>query len=251
MTSVRIERDGPVAHLVLLGPGAGNAMGPATWDELPAAFAEIDADDALRTVVLRGSGDHFSYGLDLRTTAPIFALERPALLRQIEKMQAAFTAVERARVPVIAALAGWCIGAGLELAAACDLRYAQTGARFALREVQLGIVADLGGLQRLPAIVGAGIAREMALTGATIDAERAQAIGFVNAVVPDVFAHATAIAAAIAAQPPQATAGVKAVMNATRDLSASDGLAYVAAWNAAFLQSDEVRLSLEQFLKRG
>ena len=139
MTSVRIERDGPVAHVVMLGPGAGNAMGPATWDDLPAAFAELDADESVRAAVLRGNGEHFSYGLDLRTMAPVFALERRALLRQIEKMQAAFTAVERARIPVIAAIAGWCIGAGVELAAACDLRYAHTGARFALREVQLGM----------------------------------------------------------------------------------------------------------------
>ncbi len=177
--SLRVERDGAVGQIVLLGPGQGNAMGPSTWSELPAAFDELEADAAIRAVVISGHGEHFS------------------------------------------------------------LRYAQSGARFSLREVRLAIVADLGGLARLPAIVGEGHARELALTGADIDAEHAARIGLVNAVVPEVIAHAVDVARSIAVHAPLTVAGIKNVMNAQQGKSIADGLQYVAAWNAAFLQSED------------
>ena len=244
--SLRIERDEAIARVVLLGPGKGNAMGPATWTELPAAFDELESDDALRAVVISGHGDHFSFGLDVAAMQDAFDLTadrgaagRRDLLALIERMQAAFTRVQRSRLPVIAAVAGWCIGSGLELACACDLRYAQTGARFSLREVRLAIVADLGGLARLPAIVGEGHARELALTGRDVDAAHAERIGLGNAVVPEVIAHAADMARSIAAHVPHTVAGIKAVMNAQQGRSPADGLQYVAAWNAAFMQSDE------------
>lgn len=249
-----MERDGPVGHVVLLGPGKGNAMGPRTWTELPAAFDELEADDAIRAVVISGHGEHFSYGLDVRAMLDAHDLARDrgaagrrALLTLIERMQAAFTRVQTSRLPVIAALRGWCIGSGLELACACDLRYAQSGARFSLREVRLAIVADLGGLARLPGIVGEGHARELALTGADIDAVHAERIGLVNAVVPEAIAHAVDVARTIAAHAPPTVAGVKAVMNAQQGKSIADGLQYVAAWNAAFMQSEEFVRAVEAF----
>jgi len=244
--SLRVERDGAVGHVVLLGPGQGNAMGPATWSELPAAFDDLEADAAIRAVVISGHGEHFSFGLDVGRMLDAYDLAadrgargRHELLALIERMQRAFSRVQASRLPVIAAVAGWCIGSGLELACACDLRYAQSGARFSLREVRLAIVADLGGLARLPGIVGEGHARELALTGADIDAEHAARIGLVNAVVPEVIAHAVGVARSITAHAPRTVAGIKTVMNAQQGKPLADGLQYVAAWNAAFLQSDD------------
>jgi enoyl-CoA hydratase/carnithine racemase len=177
--SLRVERDGAVGQIVLLGPGQGNAMGPSTWSELPAALDELEADAAIRAVVVSGHGEHFSFGLDVGRMLETydFAADRGAyarreLWRLIERMQHAFTRVQVSRLPVVAAIRGWCIGSGLELACACDLRYAQSGARFSLREVRLAIVADLGGLARLPGIVGEGHARELALTVAEGDRTR-------------------------------------------------------------------------------
>jgi enoyl-CoA hydratase len=244
--SLRVERDAAVGHIVLLGPGQGNAMGPSTWSELPAAIDELEADPAIRALVISGHGEHFSFGLDVGRMLETYDLAsdrgaqaRHELLALIERMQHAFTRVHESRLPVVAAIRGWCIGSGLELACACDLRYAQSGARFSLREVRLAIVADLGGLARLPGIVGEGHARELALTGADIDAEHAARIGLVNAVVPEVIAHAVGVARSIAAHAPLAVAGIKNVMNARHATSIADGLRYVAAWNAAFLQSDD------------
>jgi enoyl-CoA hydratase len=254
--SLRLERDGALAHVVLLGPGKGNAMGPATWVEFPAAFDELEADPDVRAVVVSGHGEHFSFGLDVGAmlAAHDLATDRGAaarrdLLTQIEHMQHAFNRVAKSRLPVIAAISGWCIGSGIELACACDLRYAQNGARFSLREVRLGIVADLGGLARLPGIVGEGHARELALTGADIDAARAERIGLVNAVVPEVIAHAVEIARTIAGHSPLAVGGIKNVLNAQQGRSPADGLQYVAAWNAAFLQSDDFARAARAFGK--
>jgi enoyl-CoA hydratase len=255
--SLRIERDGAVAHLILTGPGKGNAMGPATWTELPAALDELEADPAIRALVVRGHGEHFSFGLDLKATAPALLGELDAYRRRelhatIVTMQTAFTRIATSRLPAIAAIHGWCIGAGIELAAACDIRYAHVGAKFSLREVQLAIVADLGGLQRLPLIVGEGHARELALTGKTIDAPRAAAIGLVNEVVEreeieGVVAYATEIAAQVATYSPLTVAGIKAVMNAQQGRSVADGLAYVATWNAAYLASSDLAAALDRF----
>jgi len=249
--SLRVERDGNVAHLILTGPGKGNAMGPHTWTDIPAALDELEADASVHVLVISGSGEHFSYGLDLAASAATFeggdATARRALLTDIERMQRAFTRVAESRLPAIAAVAGWCIGSGVELACACDIRYANVGAKFSLREVQLAIVADLGGLQRLPYIVGDGHARELALTGKTIDAVRAAHIGLVNDTVDDVVAHALEVAREIASLSSLATGGVKRVMNASRGKTVDEGLAYVAAWNAAFLQSADLAAAMARF----
>lgn len=245
--ALRVERMGHVATVILCGPGKGNAMGPALWRDLAPLMNELDADRDVRVVVLRGSGEHFSYGLDVHAMldepalrpGPQSGRDREAFLVTLAGMQNAFTAVATARAPVIAAIDGWCIGSGVEVIAACDLRYASSRAQFSLREVQLAIVADLGGLQRLPAIVGEGNARELALTGRTIDAERAQAIGLINAIADDVHAHAAAVAAEIAAHSPLTTSGIKRVMNASHGRSVAEGLAFTAAWNAAFLNGED------------
>lgn len=258
MKALRIS-PGPVAELELLGPGKGNAMGPGFWAELPEAMATLDADPDVRAVVVHGQGRHFSYGLDLRAMAPTMmpliagkqkAAGRRKLLAFIRRLQRAMDSVAEARMPVIAALHGWCIGGGLDLASACDVRLASSDARISLREAKVAIVADLGSLQRLPRIIGEGHTRELAYTGRDVHAAEAVRMGLVNRVFVDKEAlldGARALAEQIAANPPVVVEGIKEVMNQGADVSA--GLEHVAVWNAAFLQSDALDEALAAFLQ--
>jgi len=251
--SVIVERIGAVAQVTLLGPGKNNAMGPDFWREMPLVFETLDEDPSVRAVVVTGSGRNFSYGLDLAamggTFAPLMngednlAAPRAVLHEEIKQMQKALNAVADCRKPVIAAIQGRCLGGGVDLIAACDIRYASEDASFSIREVKVAIVADMGSLQRLPAIIGDGHLRELALTGRDIDAVRAERIGLVNDVLPDaegVLAAAHATATEIAANPPLVVHGVKDVLGQERAGRVSAGLRYVAAWNAAFLASEDL-----------
>jgi len=250
--SLAVDVDGHVAQVTLLGPGKGNAMGPAFWAELPSAFASLDADPDVRAIVLTGSGRNFSYGLDLPamgdTLSPMLAdgaLAKPRaeFHTRLRSMQQSITTVADCRTPVIASIHGWCIGGGVDLISAVDIRYASADAKFSVREVKLAIVADVGSLARLPLILSEGHLRELALTGKDIDAARAEKIGLVN----DVYADAEASLAAahttakeIAANPPLVVQGVKDVLDEQRTAQVSASLRYVAAWNSAFLPSKDL-----------
>ncbi|TFV56723.1 crotonase/enoyl-CoA hydratase family protein [Mycobacterium sp. PS03-16] len=250
--SLSVDIDGHVARVTLLGPGKGNAMGPAFWAELPEAFTALDADPDVRAIVLTGSGKHFSYGLDLAamgdTLTPMLAegaLARPRaeFHTRLKGMQQSITAVADCRTPVIASVHGWCIGGGVDLISAVDIRYASADAKFSVREVKLAIVADVGSLARLPLILSDGHLRELALTGKDIDAARAERIGLVNAVYDSAeacleAAHATA--AEIAANPPLVVQGIKDVLDEQRTAQVAASLRYVAAWNSAFLPSKDL-----------
>ncbi len=250
--SLQVTRDGHVAEVTLTGPGRGNAMGPDFWRECPQVFAALDADPEIRAVVLTGSGEHFTYGLDLPAMAPALgavlapgaqARERTDFHDMILAMQQAANSVERCRKPVIAALAGWCIGGGVDLVTAADFRYAAADAKISIREVRVGMVADMGTLARLSPIVGEGHTRELALTGRDIDAARAAQIGLVNEVFDDreaLLAAARGTAAEIAANPPLVVHGIKSVLDHTRSAQVDASLRYVAAWNAAFLPSKDI-----------
>ncbi len=260
--AVRVHFDGPVAEIELLGPGKGNAMGPDLWRELPQAMAAVESRDEVRVAVLSGQGDHFTYGLDLpgmmgelgpHLAGKQLAAQRMKLLRLIEQLQGSITAVADSRVPVIAAVWGWCIGGGVDLTCACDLRVASAEARFSVRETRIAMVADLGTLQRLPRVVGPGHARQLAYTGEDIDAERALRIGLVNDVLADkeaTLAHARALAAKVAANSPLAVQGAKRVLDWSADRPVKDGLDYVAAWNAAFLASDDLNEAMMAFMQK-
>ena len=254
--SVIVETKDNVAQVTLIGPGKGNAMGPAFWSELPQVFGELDADPDVRAIVLTGSGRNFSYGLDLPamggTLAPVLApvladgaLARPRIEFHAEvlRMQGTITAVADCRTPTIASVHGWCIGGGVDLISAVDIRYASADAKFSVREVKLAMVADVGSLARLPLILSDGHLRELALTGKDIDAARAEKIGLVNDVFADAdaaLAGAHATAAEIAANPPLTVRGVKDVLDQQRISAVSASLRYVAAWNSAFLPSKDL-----------
>jgi enoyl-CoA hydratase len=262
-----IESDGHVATLWLDRPEKRNAMGMAFWADLPVAMAAIGADPAIRAVVLAARGPHFSVGLDLTAmadiagggsgngdgTKPSVAARALRQRAEIVRLQASVTAVADCPVPVIAAVHGWCIGGGVDLIAACDIRLASADAQFSVREAKIAIVADVGSLQRLPAIIGKGHLAELAYTGKDIDAQRAATIGLVNHISPDsdaVLADARAMAAEIASNSPLAVRGTKAVLAAGEDQTVAEGLDYVATWNAAFLSSDDLVEAMTAFVEK-
>ena len=261
-----IEVDGHVATLWLDRPEKRNAMGPDFWDDLPTAMAVIGGDPSVRAVVIAARGPHFSVGLDLVAMAGIGAGpvnadgSRPSIAARARhargesiRLQASVTAVADCPVPVIAAVHGWCIGGGVDLIAACDIRLASAEAQFSVRETKVAIVADIGSLQRLPAIIGKGHVAELAYTGKDITAARAQAIGLVNHVSADadaVLDDARAMAAEIAANPPLAVQGTKAVLTAGEDRTVAEGLDYVATWNSAFLASDDLAEAMAAFMEK-
>lgn len=261
--SVTVEVSDHVAQVTLIGPGKGNAMGPAFWAELPVAFEALDADPDVRAIVLTGSGRNFSYGLDLAamgdTIGPMMAdgaLAKPRadFHKRLKGMQQTITAVADCRTPVIASVHGWCIGGGVDLISAVDIRYASADAKFSVREVKLAIVADVGSLARLPLILSDGHLRELALTGKDIDAARAERIGLVNDVFDDAeaaLAAAHATAREIAANPPLVVQGIKDVLDEQRTAQVSASLRYVAAWNSAFLPSKDLTEGISaMFAKR-
>jgi enoyl-CoA hydratase len=254
-----------VAEVQLLGPGKGNRMGMALFRELPIAFAALDIDDAVRAIVLRGSGSTFSSGMDIAElsaafgpaaatgTDRAFATDRRALLGFIERGQDAITWVERCRKPVIAAVAGWCIGGGVDLITACDVRVCARDAKFAIREVKMAMVPELGTLQRLPHIVGQGVARELAFTGDDFDAARAKRIGLVNAVYEsheELFQRAHDMARRVAENSPVGVEGSKRILNGAIGKSVAESLREVALWNSAFLPSKDLQEALVAFAEK-
>jgi enoyl-CoA hydratase len=254
-----IDRDDHVATLWLASAERRNAMGPAFWDELPRAMDELGSDAAVRAIVLAGKGAHFTVGLDLKTMGGGIAeggggvAGRRRLLDTILRLQGSITAVARCPKPVIAAVHGWCIGGGIDLITACDVRLAAADAVFSVRETRMAMVADVGTLQRLPGIIGKGHAAELVFTGDDFDAERARAIGLVNDVHPDqaaTLAAARAIAGRIAANSPLAVSGAKQVLAYCADKSIEDGLAYVATWNAAFVASEDLGEAISAFFEK-
>lgn len=264
LKSLRVERsdDGHVVEVVLIGPGKGNAMGPDFWRELPEVMAVLDRDPAVRAVLVRGDGRFFCAGIDLVSMGSTFAsaaadgglaAARTDFLDDAQRLQQSVTSVEECRKPVVAAVHGWCIGGGVDLIAACDIRLASADARFSVREVKVAIVADLGSLQRLPAIIGDGMTRRLALTGEDVDAARAERIGLTSETFPDhdaLLAGARALCAELAANPPLVVQGTKRVLNATRDLPRGAGLAHVAIWNAAFLPSHDLGEAMTAFAEK-
>lgn len=260
--SMSVERANGVAEVCLRGPTKGHAMGPAFFRELPALFDALDRDDAVRAVIIRGDEGIFSYGLDLKAMggslvphlAPgNLAAERARLLQLITDMQRGFGAIERCKKPVIAAIAGPCIGGGVDLVSACDIRIASRDARFSVREVKVAIVADMGSLQRLPRIIGHGHTRELAFTGKDIDAERALRIGLVNDVYDDepaLLEAARKLAREIADNPAVVVQGIKQVLAFGEGRSVADGERFVAVWNAAFLASTDLSEALQAFAER-
>ena len=220
---------------------------------------EMVNDESVRAIVIAARGPHFTVGLDLKAMSGGIieggngAGARKRLLDFILKIQRTVTTVARCEKPVIAVAHGWCIGGGIDLLTACDIRIAAADVTFSIRETKMAMVADVGTLQRLPGIIGKGQVAELAFSGDDFGAERALQLGFVNQVHPD---HASALAAAqalagrIAANSPLAVIGTKRVLEYCADKSIEDGLTYVATWNAAFVASEDLQEAVMAFFEK-
>jgi enoyl-CoA hydratase len=240
-----------IAHIQLCRPGELNTMNAAFWTEMVEVFSDIDANADVRAVVISALGKHFTAGLDLAMAAADFTATqedagraREYLRRKILRMQESFSVIDRCRVPVIAAIQGGCIGGGVDLVTACDMRIGTENCFFTIQEINVGIVADVGTLQRIPYLLPQGLVRELAYTGRRFTADEALRTGFINRVEAD---QASAVNAAmtlakeIASKSPLVITGIKQVLNRGRDQSIEAGLDYVATWNAGMLMSNDLQ----------
>ena len=252
-----------VAHLRLNRPEALNSMTREFWMELPRVVNEINDAGSARAIVISSTGKHFSAGMDLgvftsggvnpagdgASTEP--GRVRSHLRQMVFLLQESFSCLEKARMPVLVAVQGGCIGGAVDLATACDLRYASADAFFCVQEINIGMTADVGTLQRLPKVVPEGVAREMAYRGHRLSADRAYQVGLVQEVFADhdtLVSGVLDIAEEIASKSPLAIEGSKAMLNFSRDHSVEDGLNFIATWQAGMFQPTDM---LESFAAKG
>lgn len=238
-----------VAHLRLDRPQASNAMNLAFWREFPEAVRRMDRSGTVRALVISGAGKNFCTGMDVsvftggQTTSTETPSGREAFVRFAREVQDVISILEIVRFPVIAAIQGACVGGGLELAAACDLRFAAENAYFRIEEINIGMMADIGSLQRLPRMMPDAVVKEMAFMGSTLSAARALAVGFVNdvkATAEDALAAAMAAAQVIASKAPLAIAGSKESIRYARDNSVAAGLDRAALLQAAIWNMNDI-----------
>jgi len=259
--TLAVSTENRVASIQLNRPDKANAINATMWKELKDAFDWVDETPEVRVAVLSGQGKHFSAGIDFQFLSAIYnemselseGRRQEHLRQMIIELQDSVTAIERCRKPVIAAIHGACMGGGVDLITACDMRYATADARFSIREVDLAIVADTGTLQRLPRIIGDGLFRELAYTGLEFDGEKAHSMGLVNKVFPDQTALLVGVgelATDIAAKSPLAIRGIKESLIYSRDHTVAEGLNYVATWNAAIGLSKDVQEAVAAYLQK-
>ncbi|MFK7896288.1 MAG: enoyl-CoA hydratase-related protein [Myxococcota bacterium] len=259
-----IEKNGPVGTLWMDRPEKYNAMNPAMWRGLPGAMQALTADGDVGAIVLSAKGKHFSVGLDLVSaqsggdgTLGGSLSGAAANLKQLEvtrAFQAAISSIADSPVPVIAAIHGYCLGAGVDVATACDIRLAAKDSTFSIRETKIGIVADVGTLQRLPKIVTAGHVAELAYTGKDIDAARAEKIGLLNDVHADAestYQAAFEMAMEIANNAPLAVRGTKFVLSQSEDLTTEQSLLLNGIWTMiTTLNSNDLKEAMTAFMEK-
>ena len=244
-----------VAHVSMCRGDAFNTMTKAFWSELPELIDKISDEGKARVIVISAQGKHFCAGMDLanfKSDGDFLSIDTKkitqgrkseAQFRVTRDLQYSISCLEKSRIPVIAAIQGACIGAGVDLITACDIRYASSDAFFCIQEINIGMAADVGTLQRLPYLMPEGILRELAFTGRKLSADEGLKYGLVNAVfdTPDaVIEHALSVAHEIADKAPLAISGVKEVLNYNRDHTVEESLNYNALWNAAMNFSDDM-----------
>ena len=257
---VKVTHDGAVAIVELARANKLNAMDGTMFAAIGDTFRRVGRDPAVRAIVLAGQGRHFTAGLDLEYASRQFpptsdaGRAAEARLRHIEWLQDAFSAVEQARVPVVAVVHGACVGAGVDLVSACDMRVASEEAFFQIAEVDVAITADLGTLQRLGHLIPQGLLRELTYTGRQMGAQEAERYGLVNGLAADREAAMEAglsLARTIAAKSPLAIAGAKRSLNYSRGRPVEEGLRDVALWNAGTLLSADLGEAIKARLAKG
>ena len=246
MRCFELEVEAKVAQVRLCRPDELNTMVPEFWRELPELIQRLSDDGGVRAVVLSSTGKHFSAGMDLSVFTGGGLGEAGEAGRHnanrhlmVRRLQDSFTALERARMPILAAIQGGCIGGAIDMVTACDMRYATEDAFFVVQETNIGMTADVGTLQRLPKLVPDGIVRELVYTGRRMPAARAAQVGLVNQVFPDqaaMLAGVNQIAIEIAAQSPLAIWGSKEALLYARDHTVADSLGQIAFWQTGAFQ---------------
>ncbi len=251
-----------VANLRLNNPTKANAMTSEFWVEMREVMPMLDQDKNVRVVVLSGEGKNFTAGIDLNmfagTQAQMSGNGDPGRAREafrltVLAMQESFTAIERCRKPVIAAIHGACVGGGIDMISACDMRYCSADAFFCVKEIDLGLVADVGTLQRLPKIIADGVARELAFTARNMPASEAAQVHLVNKCYEtraQMMEEVMGIAHQIAEKSPLTIRGTKEMLNYTRNHSIEDGLNYVATWNAAMIYSHDLLEAMQANIQK-
>ena len=240
-----------VAHVVINRPEKVNSFNETTWKELKVIFEHIDKEPEVRVAVLSGEGKLFCAGIDLQMLMSVKQVEdidcggrrSEKIFAFIKVLQSSINAIEMCSKPVIAAIHNGCIGGGVDIVAACDLRYCSQDAYFTIKEIDMGMVADLGTLQRLPKFVKPAVVSEMAFTGRKVGATEAKEIGLVNNHFSDretMLAEVQKLAETIASKSPLSVRGTKEILRHTRDHSVADGLHHMATWNAAMLLSNDL-----------
>jgi len=255
-TCFKVTVENHIAHIQLNRPEKRNSMIPEFWTELPALVQKIDGQSMARVIVISSTGPHFSSGLDVSSFGSRPTETDPEALRvqkiqagsrfydNVLRMQGAFNTLESCRIPVLAAIQGGCIGGGVDLTTACDMRYATEDAFFTIFETNIGMTADAGTFPRIVKLIPEGMAKELAYTGRRISAKDAQAIGLVNRVYTDhdaLLEGVMEIAREIASKAPLAVHGCKRLINYSRDHSTEDALDYISIWNASMLHLDEIQ----------
>ncbi len=250
-----VLRHGAVAELRLNRPEKANGMSPDFWTDLPGLVGALDGDMSCRAIVLTGAGKHFTGGMDLATFQDLMHIMQAepgrashALRGIILRYQAALSSLEETRLPVVAAIQGACIGGGVDLISACDIRLASNDAYFSIEEINIGMTADVGTLQWLPKLMPMGLVQELAMTGRRFSATEAESWGLVNAVHPDADAvrtQALEMAQTIAAKSPLAIAGIKRAVTYARDHAVADGLEQIATWNGGMLRPEDLMAAMQ------
>lgn len=261
LTALKLTFVDGVAEVELHRPEKSNAMNRAMWGELRATFRYLDALPAARVVVLSGAGKNFTAGIDLemlmgiggRQTESCPGRMREALRLTVLDLQDVISSLDACRKPVLAAIHGACVGGGVDLVTAADMRYCSADASFVVKEIDLGLVADVGTLQRLPKVIGDGMARELAYTARPVGGAEAKEIGLVNRCYPSreaLLDGVRGLARQIAAKSPLATRGTKEMIRYTRDHSVADSLNMMAIWNAALLMSEDLTEAFQAVKER-
>ena len=256
-SSFKVEKDGYITWLTLNRPEKRNSMNFEFFEDLTQLFRNFDEDPEVRVIIIKAEGESFTAGIDLLEMAPLFqgsgADFREDMRKKILQFQESANAIEKCRKPVIAAVHSHCIGGGVDLLCACDIRMAARDAVFSIRETRIAIIADLGTLQRLPDIIGQGWFRELALTGRDFTADDALKIGFITHLCENrdlLYEEAKAVASEIASCSPLAVQGVKDVILFSRDHGVGPGLEYVAQKNAAVLLSEDLMEAFQAFKEK-
>ena len=244
-----VSQTGGVAHIRLNHPERLNSMVPAFWAEIPQVFRALDEAGGTRVAVISSSGRHFSAGMDLAVFESSDALgtrdvdARERFRQQLRKLQDSFNAIADARFPVIAAVQGGCIGGAVDFVTACCLRYATRDAFFCIQEINLGMMADVGTMNRMPHQIPEAVMRELGYTGDRLGAERAERLGFVNGIFDSheaLIEGALAVAAKIAAKAPLAIAATKEMIGYARDHSVAESFAYLNALQPGVFNPDDI-----------